>query len=106
MLVLSRKLNETIVIDGDIRVTVVGIHGGRIRLGIQAPSSVGVHREEVLIAREQETSCAPSRPSMGYPTASDYSDREIGARPDTTYLAETRTDQYRAEAPLRKLLHR
>jgi carbon storage regulator len=47
MLVLSRKLNETIVIDGNIRVTVVGIRGSQIRLGIEAPSSVGIFREEL-----------------------------------------------------------
>jgi carbon storage regulator len=47
MLVLSRKLNESIVIDGDIRVTVVSVHGNQIRLGIEAPQSVKIFREEL-----------------------------------------------------------
>jgi carbon storage regulator len=47
MLVLSRKRNESIVIDGTIRITVVGIRGQQVRLGIEAPVSVGVFREEL-----------------------------------------------------------
>jgi carbon storage regulator len=48
MLVLSRKLNEKIVIDGGIVVTVVKIEGGQVRLGIEAPSHIKVFREEIL----------------------------------------------------------
>jgi carbon storage regulator len=47
MLVLSRKLNEKIVIDGGIVVTVVKIDRNQIRLGIEAPSQVRVLREEI-----------------------------------------------------------
>ena len=47
MLVLSRKRNQTIVIDGDIRITVVSIQGNQVRLGIEAPDSVGIVREEI-----------------------------------------------------------
>jgi carbon storage regulator len=47
MLVLSRKLNEKIVIDGGIVVTVVKIDRNQIRLGIEAPSDVRVFREEI-----------------------------------------------------------
>jgi carbon storage regulator len=50
MLVLSRKLNETIVIDGGIRVTVLAIHGSQIRLGIEAPDQVGIYREELTLS--------------------------------------------------------
>lgn len=48
MLVLSRKVNEKIVIDGGIVVTVVKVEGGQVRLGIEAPSDVKVYREELL----------------------------------------------------------
>jgi carbon storage regulator len=48
MLVLSRKLNESIVINYDIVVTVLGIQGDRVRLGIEAPGEVPVHRQEVF----------------------------------------------------------
>jgi len=48
MLVLSRKLNEKIVINGDIIVTIVKIDRNQVRLGIQAPGEVPVYREEIL----------------------------------------------------------
>jgi carbon storage regulator len=47
MLVLSRRVGETVVIDGGIRVTVVEMHGNKVRLGIEAPPAVRVDREEV-----------------------------------------------------------
>jgi carbon storage regulator len=56
MLVLSRKINEKIVIDGGIVLTVVKIEGGQVRLGIEAPSDVKVYREEILNkVREKES---------------------------------------------------
>jgi carbon storage regulator len=47
MLVLTRNPEQSIVIDGNIRVTVLGVKGDKIRLGISAPDSVRVDREEV-----------------------------------------------------------
>jgi len=47
MLVLSRKVGQRIVINDDITVTIVGVRGNKIRVGIQAPERVPVHREEV-----------------------------------------------------------
>jgi len=53
MLVLSRKLNEKIVIDGGIIVTVVKIDRNQVRLGIEAPGHIPVYREEILpVARQ------------------------------------------------------
>src|SRR6185369_7016524 len=50
MLVLSRKKNESIVINNDIIITVVEIRGDKVRLGIVAPKDVPVHRQEVYEA--------------------------------------------------------
>jgi carbon storage regulator len=50
MLVLSRKKNESIVIDNSITVTVVEIRGDKVRLGIVAPKDIPVHRQEVYEA--------------------------------------------------------
>jgi carbon storage regulator len=50
MLVLSRKKNESIVINNDVVITVVEIRGDKVRLGIVAPKDVPVHREEVYEA--------------------------------------------------------
>lgn len=56
MLVLSRKKNESIVIDGNIVVTIVEIRGDKVRLGIEAPKEVPVHRSEVQAAIHAEQS--------------------------------------------------
>jgi len=47
MLVLSRKVGESIVIGNGITVTVVEVHGERVRLGFTAPADVSIHREEL-----------------------------------------------------------
>ena len=64
MLVLSRERDETIVIGNDIRITVVDIRGGKVRLGIEAPKDVPVHRKEVAdsIRREREKPNAETTP--------------------------------------------
>jgi len=58
MLVLSRKRNESIVIDGSIVITAVEIRGDKVRLGIEAPREVPIHRQEIFaaIAAEAESS--------------------------------------------------
>jgi carbon storage regulator len=48
MLVLSRKLNESIIIGDNVRIKIVGVRGNQIRLGIEAPDSVKIFREEIL----------------------------------------------------------
>ncbi len=48
MLVLSRRVDESLVIDKDVKITVLDIKGGQVRLGITAPASVKVHREEIF----------------------------------------------------------
>ncbi|HBO45498.1 MAG TPA: carbon storage regulator [Planctomycetaceae bacterium] len=56
MLVLSRKKNESIVINDDITIVVVEIRGDKVRLGVEAPKEVPVHRREVFDAiRRSET---------------------------------------------------
>ncbi len=54
MLVLSRKVNETIRIADNITVTVVAVEGGAVKLGVQAPSAVAVHRGEVYDRIQEE----------------------------------------------------
>ncbi|MDX1565300.1 MAG: carbon storage regulator CsrA [Phycisphaeraceae bacterium] len=54
MLVLSRQRDESIVIGDDIVITVVDIRGDKVRLGIQAPTTVPVHRKEVYNAIQRE----------------------------------------------------
>jgi carbon storage regulator len=59
MLVLSRKKNESIVINDDITIVVVEIRGDKVRLGVEAPKEVPVHRREVFDAiRRNEVAAA------------------------------------------------
>ena len=70
MLVLSRKKNESIVINDDITIVVVEIRGDKVRLGVEAPKEVPVHRNEVYeaIRRNQhkpEDTSPPLRGGLG-----------------------------------------
>jgi carbon storage regulator len=60
MLVLSRKRNEQIVIGDNIVITVVDIRGDKVRLGVEAPNAVPVHRHEVYAALRRNAEIADS----------------------------------------------
>jgi len=62
MLVLSRKRDERIVIGDNIVITVVEVRGDKVRLGIEAPSEVPVHRQEVLEAMKRSSGASPQNP--------------------------------------------
>jgi len=70
MLVLSRKKNESIIIDEHITITVVEIRGDKVRLGIQAPREIPVHRSEIhaAIQREQDEKNESTDPPSVEPT--------------------------------------
>ncbi len=55
MLILTRRVGETVVIGDDVTVTVLGVKGNQVRLGVNAPREVAVHREEIFerIKRER-----------------------------------------------------
>ena len=64
MLVLTRKLGESIAIDDNIKIVVVQIKGKQVRLGIKAPKETKIHREEVYQAiQDQNTEASKSSPS-------------------------------------------
>lgn len=58
MLVLTRKLGESIAIDDDIKIVVVQIKGKQVRLGIEAPRDTKIHREEIYIAIQDSNKAA------------------------------------------------
>jgi len=62
MLVLTRKVGESILLDGGIRITVLHADAGGARIGIEAPSDVGIFREEVLERVAQENARAQVSP--------------------------------------------
>ncbi|HUY87622.1 MAG TPA: carbon storage regulator CsrA [Pirellulales bacterium] len=75
MLVLSRKKNESIVINNDITIVVVEIRGDKVRLGVEAPKEVPVHRREVYDAIHRANGAAEgTAPEGKAPAPSDTSD--------------------------------
>ncbi|MCP4581887.1 MAG: carbon storage regulator CsrA [candidate division Zixibacteria bacterium] len=58
MLILTRKLGESITIENDIKITVLGIFGKQVKLGIVAPDKVSVHREEIFKRIQEENRSA------------------------------------------------
>lgn len=69
MLVLSRHRDESIIIGDDIVVTVVDIRGDKVRLGIQAPAHISVHRQEIYDAIQREKSQGQSSGPPTKPTS-------------------------------------
>ena len=56
MLILTRRVGETLVVGDEITVTVLGVKGNQVRLGVNAPKDVSVHREEIYQRIQQEKS--------------------------------------------------
>jgi len=64
MLILTRRIGETLNIGDDVQVTVLGVKGNQVRLGVSAPKEIPVHREEIYqrIKKEKESGVQETRP--------------------------------------------
>lgn len=60
MLILTRRIGETLIIGDDVNITVLGVKGNQVRLGINAPKDVSVHREEIYLRIQQEKEAGES----------------------------------------------
>jgi carbon storage regulator len=63
MLILTRRVGETVVIGNDVDVTVLGVKGNQVRLGVKAPREVSVHREEIYKRIKEEENKSSSNGS-------------------------------------------
>ena len=59
MLILTRRVGETLMIGGEVTVTVLGVKGNQVRVGINAPKDVPVHREEIFQRLQQADEIEP-----------------------------------------------
>lgn len=73
MLILTRRVAETLVIGNEITLTVLGVKGNQVRIGIEAPNDVAVHREEIYqrIQHNRPASAEPESPTF----ASEFDSR-------------------------------
>jgi carbon storage regulator len=78
MLILTRRVGETVMIGNDVTVTVLGVKGNQVRVGVNAPRDVAVHREEIFerIKREEQgpatTAPTSSSPRTGARTGNGH----------------------------------
>jgi carbon storage regulator len=79
MLILSRRPQESLVIGNDVVVTVLGIHGHQVRLGITAPKNIVVDRAEVHARKQREYTLTPSRASPDREEAAPAAEAAIDA---------------------------
>ena len=62
MLILTRRAGETVMIGSDVTITVLGVKGNQVRIGINAPKDVAVHREEIYLRIKEEQKQQPGLP--------------------------------------------
>ena len=65
MLILTRRVGETVMIGEDVTVTVLGVKGNQVRIGVNAPRDVAVHREEIFERIKREEQGGEARPGNG-----------------------------------------
>ena len=64
MLILTRRISESVIIGDDVKITVLGVKGNQVRLGIDAPRDVSVHREEIYMRIQEENGNTDEHPGL------------------------------------------
>ena len=65
MLILTRRVGETVMIGENVTVTILGVKGNQVRVGVNAPKEVAVHREEIFERIKREEQTPATRPATG-----------------------------------------
>ena len=89
MLVLSRQKDESIIIGDDVEITIVDVRGDKVRLGINAPRSISVHRKEIYEASQREKAEKAAAEAAAEQTSAEG---EPEAKPEANTPGKTGTD--------------
>jgi carbon storage regulator len=85
MLILTRRVGETVMIGNDVTVTVLGVKGNQVRVGVNAPRDVAVHREEIFerIKREEQdgSGTTSSRPATARTNGNGHATNGLDSEP-------------------------
>ena len=72
MLVLTRRLKESIMIGDDIEISILSIEGDQVKIGISAPKNVDIHRKEIYLSIQQENSTATKTEASAIESLSNF----------------------------------